>query len=313
MSKESTVCTHVAACGWQEPVACWAVAKQSKSSFALNGKGTSCLSFWSAEHAFFKSIFPLGFSLGFFYSDARALNAWGGKKEKGAGGGGWRKKGISNGNPDGLNHSCCLCCSASCNLHGQMPVWHLIHAWLLKVQAKGTAVLEQEGVCQGRKMSSSAKLLLGLRDGISNFKEIKWRCQSLVRFGGQLISRATKVGSQGWADTQQTVNAQVFTDKVRQLEFLAKTHPFHQMVLSVRPSCDSLRNTSLGHVCAQRSVTCSGAGRMLETPLHLPWILLPWERAGCPLRSREGNRGGIPLWWVFPSRHQSQGCCCCWI
>lgn len=74
--------------------------------------------------------------------------------------------GISNRNPDGLNCSCCLRYSASCNLYGQLPARHPIHTWLLKVQAKGTAGLGQEKVCQGRKTSSSAELLLSLRDSV---------------------------------------------------------------------------------------------------------------------------------------------------
>lgn len=108
-----------------------------------------CLSKMQRLH-FSKSIFPLGFSSQFFFSDARILNSWGKKGKK-------RVGGISNGNPDSLNCFCCLRYSASCNLYGQMPARHLVHAWLLKVQAKGTAVLEY---AREEKLSSSAKLLL---------------------------------------------------------------------------------------------------------------------------------------------------------
>lgn len=78
-------------------------------------------------------------------------------------------RGISDGNPDSLNCFCCLRYSASCNLHGPVPAGYLAHTWLLKVQAKGTAVLEyaREG-----KLSSSAKFLLSLRGDLNNFKEI---------------------------------------------------------------------------------------------------------------------------------------------
>lgn len=40
-----------------------------------------CLSKMQSMH-FSKSVFPLGFSSEFLFSDARILNSWGGKKEK---------------------------------------------------------------------------------------------------------------------------------------------------------------------------------------------------------------------------------------
>lgn len=58
-----------------------------------------CLSKMQSMH-FSKSIFPLGFSSEFFFSDARILNSWGGKKEEkdGAGGGGVaRRAGVRGG------------------------------------------------------------------------------------------------------------------------------------------------------------------------------------------------------------------------
>lgn len=84
-----------------------------------------------------------------------------------------------------------------------MPGRHLIRTWLLKVQAKGTAVLEyaREG-----KLSSSAKLLLSLRESISNFKEIKWRFQFLLDLVVGSSPVQPRVGMWEPEDTQQIVN-----------------------------------------------------------------------------------------------------------
>lgn len=93
-----------------------------------------------------------------------------------------------------------------------MPAWYLIHTWLPKVQAKGTAALQyaREGA-----LSSSAKLVLRLRETISNFKETKRRFQCFVRFGGQLISRTIKVGTRKPADTQQIETNRKINKKFR--------------------------------------------------------------------------------------------------
>lgn len=143
---------------------------------------------------FSKSTFPLWIQLRVFFFLMPEFWILGvGRKKKREG------RRISDGNPDSLNCFCCLRYSASCNLYGPMPAWYLIHTWLLKIQAKGTAVLQyaREGT-----LSSSAKLVLKLRETIRNFKEIK-RFQSFVRFSGQLISHSIKVGTWKPAATQQ--------------------------------------------------------------------------------------------------------------
>lgn len=158
MSKEeSTLWAHIA-CRQRKLLhgqGAQAVGEQSKEWFCPWRQGSFLFVFLKYKACIFqKAYFLFGFSSEFFFSDARIPNTWGGKKVKREG------RGISDGNPDSLSCFCCLRYSASCNLYGPMPAWYLIHTWLLKVQAKGTAVLEyaREG-----KLSSSAKLLLSLR------------------------------------------------------------------------------------------------------------------------------------------------------